>query len=512
MDNGITTLKGTPGNERQPSLASELWRRRMGEILSAALTALRRSPYADRIGYCRVRYGNCGEWTHWGYGEQAFVDFSEPMRRAFSRWLRRRYASTEKLRAAWGDPQVDFDAADLIPDRAKRMDYPRSFGSPGQAAADYYEFFQELTAETILHFTRIVKKSSDRRLLAASYYGYYLGCYSQAPYHFQDSGHFGTRFLLNSPDIDIIGGPCQYAGRRFFIEVNGITGSLALHGKLWETEGDLRTSLSGKRQFGAGAHDDPAESIALLKRDYMLSLSRRACFYFYDFARDWYADPDFMATVRRLKEIDDAFFAVKRIPAPEVGVIFDEAGIPLLPNTPDKELQFRRRKWREEISHWGVPTGFYLKSDLDRLDPKRTPVLVFAEGMPDESVQAELKKRGFMAVLPLELSAADMREKLDGFHRWTNGKAWLLDAFVAPPLVGIFSRRAGTRSVMLPKRVEVVADLFTGEIIARNVKGFRCDLPSTPETRIFFVGNEAELARFLPSSKRRTIKSPESGR
>ena len=357
--------------------------------------------------------------------------------------------------------------------------------------------------------------AARRRLLAAAYYGYYLGCYSQAPYHFQDSGHFGARFLLNSPDIDIFGGPCQYAGRRFFIEVNGITGSLALHGKLWETEGDLRTSLSGQRQHGAGAHDDPAESIALVKRDYMLNLSRKACFYFYDFARDWYADPGFMATVRRLKEIDDAFFAAERTPPPEVGVIFDEEGIPLLPNRPDKELQLRRRKWREEISRWGVPTGFYLKSDLDRLDPDQTPVLVFAEGLPDEKEQAKLKKRGFAAVLPLELNAADMRERLAAFQsevpRRTNGKAWLLDAFVAPPLVGIFSRRAGTRSVMLPKPVEVVADLFTGEIIARNVKGFRCTLPEGPETRIFFAGSKAELKRFLPRPAKGKVRASGSG-
>ena len=505
LDNGITRLPGTPGNERQPSLASAVWRKRMGEILSTAIIALRNSPYADRIGYCRVRYGNCGEWNHWGYGDKAFGDFSEPMRRAFSVWLRRHYADAAALRTAWGDPKADFDAPDLIPNRARRMDHPRRHGSPGQAAADYYAFFQELTVETILHFTKIVKEASDHHLLTAAYYGYYLGCYSQAPYHFQDSGHFGTRFLLNSSDIDIFGGPCQYAGRRLFIEVNGITGSLALHGKLWETEGDLRTSLSGQRQVGAGAHDDPAESIALLKRDYMLNLARKSCFYFYDFARDWYADPGFMATVRRLKEIDDAFFAAERhCREPEVGVIFNEERIPLLPGLPDKELQLRRRKWREDISRWGVPTGFYLGSDLGRLDPRQTPVLVFAEGMPDATGIAALKARGFAAVLPLELEAAAMRQKLSALtppcHLWTNGKAWLVDCFIAPPLVGVFSRRAGSRSVMLPHKVDVVADLFTGEIIARNVKGFRINTPATPETRIFFVGNERDLAEFLPGN------------
>ena len=508
LDNGLRTISGTPEGERQPSLASAVWRERMGEILRTAISALRRSPYADRIGYCRVRYGNCGEWNHWGYNEKAFVDFSEPMRRAFSSWLRRRYGDAAALRAAWGDPKADFDAPELIPGRERRMDFPRVKGSPGQAAADYYEFFQELTAETILHFTRIVKEAGDRRLLTAAYYGYYLGCYSQAPFHFQDSGHFGTRFLLNSPEIDIFGGPCQYAARRQFIEVNGITGSLALHNKLWETEDDLRTSASGRRERAAGAHDDPAESIALLKRDYMLNLSRRCCFYFYDFARDWYADPGFMATVKRLAEIDAAFFSIRRPPAAEVGVIFDEEGIPLLPNRPDQGLQLRRRKWREEISRWGVPTGFYLKSDLDRLDPQRTPILIFAEGMPDENGVAALKKRGFAAVLPLELEAAAMRQKLADLtppcHLWTNGRAWLVDCFIAPPLVGIFSRRAGSRSVMLPHKVEVVADLFTGEIIARGAKGFRCDTPATPETRIFFAGNERDLAEFLPGTAKRS--------
>ena len=45
--------------------------------------------------------------------------------------------------------------------------------------------------------------------------------------------------------------------------------------KLWEIEEDLRTSRSGPAEKRYGAHDDQLESVALLKGDYMLNLSRK---------------------------------------------------------------------------------------------------------------------------------------------------------------------------------------------------------------------------------------------
>ena len=502
LDNGVDTLHGTPEHVRQPSLASEAWKKQMGEVMHRCIAMLRKSPFADRIGYCRVRGGNSGEWNHYGYHEKAFVDMSEPMRRAFSKWLKRRYGTAEDLQKAWEKPGVGFDSPELLPTREARLaggPFYRDAGGKGRQCADYYEFFQELTARTIIRFASIVKQASGRRLLTAAYYGYYFGHYGSAPYHFQDSGHYGVRHILDSPDVDICGGPYIYSGRRFVTEVNGVTGSYPLHGKLWETEEDLRTSRSGPAEKRYGAHDDPLESAALLKRDYMLNLSRKSAMYFYDFAKDWYGDPEFVGTAKKLLAIDAAFFSLPPRSVPEVGVIFDEALIPRLTNLDRAETLKRRIRWHSDITRWAVASGLYYKSDLARLDPRKTPILVFAEEMPSAAEQTELEARGFKKILPLRLEAKEMRSAFFAarklVHVCGSGQSGLPDTFVAPPLIGVFTRSGGRRKIWLPEKAEIVVDLFSGET-RYDTREFEYPTGRRPDTRIFFFGKRNEYRRF----------------
>ena len=508
LDNRVDSLRNTPLHKRQPSYASEVWRRQMGDILRRAVTALRRSSFADRVGLLRLRYANCGEWNNWGYHEKGFTDYSEPMRRAFASWLKTRYGSVEELRAAWKSDTVSFDSPNLIPGRASRL----SGGGPwrpddasGRATADYYEFFQWYTVDTILYFARIAKDAGDRRLLVSAYYAYYFGHFGSNPYHFHESGHYGLRYILESPDIDSVGGPYPYDRRRQFTEVNGLADSVALHGKLWESEGDLRTSRSGKKEAYAGGHTDPAESVELLKRDFMINLQRRAGFYFYDFARDWYADPEFMATVKRLREIDFALRRIERRDTTQVAVIFDEASIHRRTSCPDKALIKLRGQWRTEIPRWGVPAGYYLKTDLSRLDPKQIRMLVFADNDPDEELRKELLSRGFKRVCGWLPDAVSMRKIFfadKDIHVWTSGKSGLDQACFALPVIGMFSYTGGAKTIWLPEEVEIAADLFTGEILGRNTKKLDFDLPRKPSTKILFVGDEAEYRHFTEPTGR----------
>ena len=502
LDNGVDTLHNSPEHVRQPSLASEVWKRRMGEVVFDIISGLREGPFADRIGYCRVRGGNSGEWNHYGYHERAFVDMSEPMRRAFSKWLKRRYATAENLGKAWESPGIGFDSPELLPTREARLaggPVYRDGSGRGRQSTDYYEFFQELTARTIIHFAAAVKRASGGRLLTAAYYGYYFGHYGSNPYHFQDSGHYGARYILNSPEVDICGGPYIYSGRRFVTEVNGIAGSYPLHGKLWESEEDLRTSRSGAAERRYGAHDDPLESVALLKRDYMLNLSRKSAMYFYDFAKDWYGDPEFVKAVKRLLAIDAAFFSLPPRKVPEVGVIFDEALVPRLTNQSPSEVIKRRIGWHREITLWSVATGLYYRSDLARLDPEKTPILVFAEEMPSAAEQTKLKARGFRKLLPLRLDAKDMRTMFFAsrklIHVYGSGHSGLADTFIAPPLVGIFTRGGGRRKIWLPEKSEIVVDLFSGETW-HDVKEFEYPVERKPDARIFFYGTREEYRKF----------------
>lgn len=595
LDNQKDSLVNAPGKRRQPSYASESWRRDAGNMLRSAVKALRSSPFADRIQSFRLCYANSGEWNHWGYHEKAFVDYSRPMQQAFGTWLKKKYGTEDALRKAWGRNEVDFNSENLVPSRENRLkggDFLRLGGADTQNTVDYYAFFQEYAADTILHFAKIVKDASGRRLAVGAYYGYYFGHYGNNPYHFQDSGHYGVGKLLRSPDIDFIGGPYQYANRRLQLEVNGIAGSVNLHGKIWESEGDQRTHRSGEKNKIYGTTDNLSESIAIAKRDFMVNLQRKSSYYFYDFVSDWYRDPEFMATVRQLRKIDSALRSIKREDRSEVAVLFSEETVPYLASRSSGTLGLFVRNQLAQLPRLGMPVDYYLLSDLDKIDFSRYKAVIFANacyandeiirkvqeyaaknnrtliflhapGIVGDGNRLDLKQSKRLTGITLQAdpdaSAAGIkaawgqiknascrfrtwindpsagiiafhddgtpagaerqfrdhksivichplpnavflrgllgREKV---HCWASGKSGLDQVNFAGPLISVYSRTGGDKTIWLPESVEVVADLFTGEILGRNRKTINFKMPSKPETRILYAGSAAEYELFRP--------------
>ncbi len=382
LDNGLKTLHNSPDKQLQPSYASEAWRETMGSVVAEAVKSLRTSPVADRVMSFRLLYANCGEWNHWGYHENAFVDYSFPMQRAFGKYLRQKYGTVEALRRAWGRNDVDFDSNDLVPSRENRLTGTACFrlgGAQTQPSVDYYGFFQGFAADTIAYFAKIVKTASDRRLLTGAYYGYYYGHYGANPYHFQDSGNYGVGRILTSPDIDYLGGPYPYENRRLYLTINGIADSITLHGKVWESEGDQRTQYSGENNRQYGTTDDRDESIAIAKRDFMVNAEARSSYYFYDFIQNWYRDPEFMATVKRLHEIDDGLRATRRDKGAQIAVLFSEEVIPFLGSKNAAELTLFRNGVLAQMPFWGVPVDRFLASDIDRIDFSHYRMVIFAD-------------------------------------------------------------------------------------------------------------------------------------
>lgn len=594
LDNGRETLHNAPGKRRQPSYASEAWRRDAGQVLRDAVEALRNSPMADRIGYLRLNYANCGEWNHWGYHENAFVDYSQPMQRAFGRWLEAKYGTVEALRKAWGDGEVSFRSDRLVPSREVRLaggEFFRTAGGKTRPVIDYYTFFQEFAADTILHFAKIVKEVSGRRLLTGAYYGYYFGHYGANPYHFQDSGSYAAGRILRSEEIDFIGGPYPYESRRETLILNGLAQSARLHGKVWESEGDQRTHYSGDVNKVYGTTENLSESIAVAKRDFMVNLERGASYYFFDFYQNWYRDPEFMTTVGRLREIDAALRKIPRRDSAQVVVLFSEEAVPLLCNRPEaKGIGGFAAAVRTQLSRLGIPADYYLLSDLDRIDFSGYRVVIFANSYrTDDEMIARIRRyaaRGNRTLLffyapgilgedarfdpeqSRKLTGIGLRaepeKSFDGISSaWSrtrpaplrprisiddagaaviarfpdgapagaerrfagyksvvicdplpdavylrglltrekvalraSGKSGLDQVNFAGPLVGVYSRSGGPRTLWFPKPVEVVADLFSGEILARNAKQFDFETPRIPQTRIFFAGSAADYRYF----------------
>jgi len=596
LDNGIQSLQNAPGKKLQPSYASEVWRTETVKVLESLLVKLRKSPFADRIAIFRLCYANCGEWNNWGYHEQAFVDFSAPMQRAFGKWLQQKYGTDSALQSAWGNQEVKLDSGDLVPWRAARMAETRFVrgGNEAQPVIDYYQFFQLYTVETIEYFAKAVKKATDSKLLVGAYYGYYIGHYSSAPYHFQDSGNYALRRYLESPYLDFLGCPYPYETRRSDNDLNGLAASVALHGKVWESENDQRTHNCGPEERIYGATDSLAESIAIAKREFMMNLQRRASYYFFDFMKEWYRDPEFMATVATLKKIDNFVLKAGRENKAKVAYILSEETIPYLSNNPQnvfKELRSGILGFNNRI---GTGIDYYSESDLDKIDFTPYQAVVFANAFyvsdrvmkltkdrvcrngrfvlflyapgvigPEGKIDLE-RSRNFtgiglqinpegevsrinsvgaaayiisnpafkyqtlinddkatpIAVFPDGKIAGAVRKfpthtaavlchpapnsawlrtwlRKYGVYIYQNGDAVFNYYYFAGPLIGIYSRSGGPGIIDLPRKVEVVADMFSGEIIAKDVDRFGYDMGKGINTRIFYAGPVSKYKEYL---------------
>ena len=254
---------------------------------------------------------------------------------------------------------------------------------------DYYDFFQEYAVRTIEHFARIVKEESAGRLLVGSYYGYYWGHLNAAPYHSQDSGNYGMKHLLESPWLDFVGGPYPYDHRRIGQEVNGLAISLARHGKIWESEGDMRTHYCGEGEREYGTTDSEDEDIAIARRDWLLNRQRKASYYFFDFAGDWYRDAGFVANLKRLHELDEAIRGIPDRHPARVAFVVSEETLPHFSN--QNARAFQELKNAAFFGNWccGMPYDLLGEADLKDTDFSQYQLVVFANAAyaSDETIR-----------------------------------------------------------------------------------------------------------------------------
>ena len=169
------TSEGKPFGQ---SFASDVWRRQVKDFLQAFITHLNRTGLIDRITAFQPGAGHTGEWVK---GETSMYtlcgDYSGPMRRHFRSWLRRQYASDlAAFRAAWNNPQISFDTAEVPSAEAQLQTKLYTFRDPAQErnVIDYYRCFAELSSDLVIDFCRTVKEATGGKKLAGAFYGYLM--------------------------------------------------------------------------------------------------------------------------------------------------------------------------------------------------------------------------------------------------------------------------------------------------------------------------------------------------
>ena len=212
----ICTSAGPEPVDGMVSFASTAWREDGARALEEYYNEISQSPLFDRvIGYFLCA-GGTSEWYYPGENrlrnlkKGTYADFSEPFRLEYEKFLRNKYKTEDELKRVWKREDASFEHP-IIPNLAERthiseadriirdsfekwetvsytlgrsVDFdaksPTNIGVFLNArdyiySADFYDAMHTATANTIVHFARVLKDINPE-MLVGTFYGSYGGC------------------------------------------------------------------------------------------------------------------------------------------------------------------------------------------------------------------------------------------------------------------------------------------------------------------------------------------------
>ncbi len=298
----------------QVSYASERFWREGGAAFAKTVKALE-ARYGDRLMGVHAACGPWGEHFGWDANEECCHDFrlrpgsdvSEPMRRRFSDYLRKKHGNdVSRLRQAFGDPAVTFDTVHVptADERRRLTDGVWRDPARGRLVPDYFECHQETTVRMIENFCRAAKEATGGKKLTCVFYGY-----TQDEPWGVECDHRAVSKLLARPWVDMVSAPHTYNRREpgGDAAMRQYLASTALHGKLFIDESDDRTHLETLKPKGERAPypgyfaTNSTESVHVLFREFGMAVTHGVGQWYMDIQKDNFRDPAIVQACSRAR-------------------------------------------------------------------------------------------------------------------------------------------------------------------------------------------------------------------
>lgn len=401
------------------SLASQKWREDASQALLELYDRIQTLPWADRIAGWFFAAGGTSEWYYLtpmeftpktpttdtgGFEhsretgtENVYGDLSPAFRREFSRYLREKYGTDAALQKAWQDETATLEDP-RIPDCRKRyyvdgVDYdlehpPRMLStSPKpeppcngtnighfvdlQRHRDVFDFYQALhqgTANSVIHFGRVIKARSGGSLLTGAFYGA-AGSTRFFPY----SQITGTRSILDSGAIDFLASPSVYENRQpgGFAGQRQVFDAYTLRNRLFIVEDDARTHHENAYYRNYFEMYTIGDTLGVLKRDFGRNLCQNTQAWWFDqhIGGGRYKDPDIYRLFAQQQRIAAEALRGDRRKNSQIALIYDEESFHVISEESSHQSVELLRNY--ELDVLGAPADRYYHNDL--ADP----------GMPD---------------------------------------------------------------------------------------------------------------------------------
>jgi hypothetical protein len=352
-----SVYKTQDGDYAEPSVCDDEFWDVAERCLSDVVAKVRQMDVAKHIMGVHLERGE------WFIASGTGYDTSTAATEKFREWLRLRYRNDfVTLRAAWFQGDLTFENVKVPPyktDHQPGEKFVRT-GRKSRSWVDYHMFLSDSTVQRIDDLAYAAKKASNGRFLVGASYGYTF------EWSHPGSGHLSVGKLLRSSYVDYIGGPPSYRDRKpgGSCPFPGPIDSLALNGKLYISEEDFKTPISG--------HQEPDDFNPVMKTPQSLesvhwrgagaALAHDAGISWMDtWGNGWLSSPGIW---RRAGAIRDAMIrrlAWEQAPA-DVAVFVDERSLAYLVD--QRAFTQLVQNVRESVLRAGLTSSFFLLSDL----------------------------------------------------------------------------------------------------------------------------------------------------
>ncbi|WP_339714719.1 beta-galactosidase [uncultured Kriegella sp.] len=491
------------GSTYRQCFSSEIWKAQTGKVIEDFLEWIQESPYATILAGIHVASGFTEEWF---YHPKQYHDQNPVRRDAFRQWLRNKYKKVTVFQKTWNDTAVTFETAQLanIDEAEKRKEWrdPKT----EQHYIDTFRFHTEVMTDNIAYFCKIVKEKSKGKLLTGAFYGYH--------YFVTDPrrGHGALAKLLDCPDLDYLSSPNAY--NRVLGEdwpAMAAINSVRLHGKLWLTENDTRTSITTllrDRSHGIappGQYEDGVwlgpEDMETSKSFLWKNTARMLAFgyggWWFDMWGGWFSDPELLSVLKNTQRLHSDYLPknIERMTS-EVLVVVDE------------ELSFWDASYgsltenilsnRYPLAKTGTSYDLFLRSDLGAISMKKYKV-VWLMGLlhlnaAEEAQIAAWQNQGITVVKTdangteiysndnkpvfldgkLKWSAADLREL------WRKSEVHIYNDtsdvfYIGNNWLGIHTIKGGERTLRFPFKAQII-DPLKNKVLADSTNTLKLKL------------------------------------
>ncbi len=292
------------------------WRLYVAARLRKFLERVGESNYAPHVAGVYIGAMHTGEWWFWKDGHFLW-DYSKTRREAFRMYLEMKYGKENfpELKKRWN--VTTDEELFRLPTREERKAFPFQ---PCSRMADYMQVLNLPVTNAAKYWAKVIKAVSSGRLLAGMEIMSDLNTMNV-------NGTVFVNQLMDCPEIDFLGAPSPYGLRApgGFSPARAADGSLALHGKFFFSEDDMRTHVTYGTAAGQGSPPPtPREAAQLMRRQGLSAMLKGYRPYLMEFGGRWFTHPEIRKEIRTLNLLFPVLREMKLPRNPEIALVSDQ--------------------------------------------------------------------------------------------------------------------------------------------------------------------------------------------